>query len=81
MHNNVSIEFFKFLSDFKVRAQRDSENPSLSKDFLEISIDYYSNIYSDYSLLHEDNHHVLLELNELNKSINKLQKRINSLSK
>ena len=53
MHNNVSIEFFKFLSDLKIRAQKDSENTSLSKDFLEISIDYNNNIYSNYSKLHK----------------------------
>jgi vacuolar-type H+-ATPase subunit D/Vma8 len=74
---NTEIEFFKFLSDLKVRAQKDAENEFLSRECLNIALEYYSEIFYKYIKLHKDNHYIELELEELQKSINKLKHRIN----
>jgi len=74
---STNMELFKFLSDLKIRAQKDAENESLSGVLLNASFEYYCEIFSKYIKSHRDNHYVLLELEELEKSINKLENRIN----
>ncbi|ADO83824.1 hypothetical protein [Ilyobacter polytropus] len=81
MKQNTNIEFFKFISNLKIRAQKDAENASLSREILVPTYDYYNSLFSDYLPLHKDDHYVAMELEELKLYINKLKSRIEFFSK
>ena len=76
MNSNITIEFFKFISNLKLRAQKDAANPILSREVVIITYDYYNNLYSNYFKKYKDNYHILAELEELKSSIDKLKSKI-----